>query len=317
MTLCSVLSPIRKNNFSALQIGIKTDWSASLGMGHIQRMTTLLGFLNSRKNVTAFIVPGEIPGFFPASLRSCVKKDFDKKTDIIIRDMRDSSSGEIAELRRISPVLVIDDNGSGRDSADYRVDLLPNPLRDDSDLKGCFIYGYNFISSLEKNRDRTFEKIFDFALYPGNSPDDEYVEFLLSLLPEKSKAVLLMGANSIMIDGKKRVSLSGMSQAEIILSSRVVVSHFGITLYEGIISGCRTVSINPSEYHNTLSEMIKGETGLLNLGIKDSIDKGIVRRKLERLLNEAEVEKIEAGEVYKNAANGLLMFFDFVKGADL
>jgi hypothetical protein len=310
--LCSVLSPIRKNNLNNTAIAIKTDWSGSLGMGHIQRMTALLWHLNNKKNITAALVCGRLPEFFPEKLIPFTVKKIGAKTDLIIRDMRDSSSEEITELRKTCPVLVIDDNGPGRDSADYRIDLLPNPVYGNSAAVDFFIYGYNFLSPLQKIREGNIVRDIDFSIYRGNAGSDEHEKFILSLLPAESKIAVLGGKNAIIHEKGREYILNDRSYPEIILSSKVIISHFGITLYEGKISGCKTVSVNPGPYHNVLSEMAKDKLNLLNLGEAGKIDVESARLKLSGLIRDADDESIKADDVYHAAMDNLENFFAYI-----
>lgn len=311
--LCSVLSPIRKNNLSSTVIAVKTDWGSSLGMGHIQRMTSLLRHLNSQKNIKAYLVAGTLPRFFPENLTPYAKKKIGADADLVIRDMRDSSSGEIKELRKICPVIVIDDNGSGRHEADYRIDFLPNPVHQDSDLSGCFIYGYNFISSLEKIKEGTITKDIDFSIYTGSPEGAGHKEFILSLLPKDARTAVLGGETPVIRENGKECVLNDRSYSEIILSSKVIISHFGITLYEANISGCKPVSVNPGQYHHSLSEMAKDKLNLLNLGVSDKIDVKDARLKLADLLQETGRQSVRAGDVYREAADNLDRVFAFIK----
>ena len=97
---------------------IDTFWGDTIGYGHVQRMMTLLWYLN-QKDCKAFFVSETIPPFFPAHMKSYVKTDIDIQPDIIIRDKRDSSVEELKVLQKKGRVLVIDDNGKGRESADF------------------------------------------------------------------------------------------------------------------------------------------------------------------------------------------------------
>ncbi len=293
---------------------IKTSWGKALGMGHIQRMATLLWYLNERKNIKTFLISDAIPDFFPVELRNYVKTNIDFKPDIIIRDMRDSTEDEITHLKKTGKVIVIDDNGPGRRLADHAIDILPNPDPSERRKKdsGIFIYGYNFLKAVSDLKGKTIKKELDFAIYPGNSPTKEYIDFLISLLPDNSTYTLLNGENSYLVKNGKKLDACNSSYAEIVLSSRVVISHFGITLYEGYISGCRLISINPTPYHSLLSEMAKDFLSLINLGEFKIMDPGEARFLIQEAVKMPLHKNVNSGHVYKKIIAGLENFYELV-----
>ncbi len=299
-------------------IAIKSAWSESLGMGHIQRMTALLWFLNQKDDMTAVLVADSMPESFPENLLYYIKSEIDIEPDLIISDMRDSSAEDIKHLKVKSPVLVIDDNGEGRSIADFKIDLLPNPEISNNEYpdsrKDFFIYGYNFISSLAELGDRKIETKFDFTIYPGNRRSGEHTDLLLSLLPENSTVAVLGGSDPCILKEGEWQNIGKKSYAEIFLSSKIILSHFGITLYEGSIAGCKLISINPTPYHDTLSCLEKENLDLVNLGVRDRLNKKEASATIASVLNEAQDENIPASKVYQKTIENLENFYIFLKG---
>jgi len=66
-------------------------------------------------------------------------------------------------------------------------------------------------------------------------------------------------------DGSRTHPAAGY--AEMLLSSRVAVTHFGVFLYEAGVSGCGLVTVNPTEYHSGLAEIAGRSMELTNLGV--------------------------------------------------
>ncbi len=317
MELNSALQHTPKPQPANKIIAIKCAWGESLGMGHVQRMTTLLWYLNQKDDISACLVMDAAPDFFPQNLLQYVRPEFDIKPDLVIKDMRDSSAGEIRQLKDICPVLVIDDIGEGRSAADSKIDLLPNPeIRDSENTafrRDIFLYGYNFVTSLRDLGNQKIEKSIDFSIYPINSGRQENIDFLLSLLPDRSSVAVLGGKAPCIVQNGEKHELTNKSYAEIILSTKIIISHFGISLYEGDIAGCKLVSINPSSYHDTLSEMEEDNLGLVNLGIKDKLNKDEASAKIESLLRTTKFESIPPNEVYDKTIENLERFYLFLK----
>ncbi len=253
-------------------IAILTGWDGPLGRGHVQRMASLLDHLVGTAGMRATLIARACPDFFPDRLRRHVRPEPEGRVSLFVRDMRDSSVDDIRRLQASAPVLCVDDLGPGREIADRAIDLLPNPVqparRGDP---GLFLHGYGFRSALEKLGDAVVEKTLDYTLYAGASPADEYVDFLVSLLPADARFAVFRGAGSFMRDGTSTTALGRDDYAGLILASRVLVSHFGIALYEARAAACRPVAINPSEYHSRLCDIAPAELGIVNLGTRDAL----------------------------------------------
>jgi spore coat polysaccharide biosynthesis predicted glycosyltransferase SpsG len=306
-----------QNQINNLRIAIIASFGKELGNGHIQRMTSLLWFLNTRKNTTAFLISDKIPDFLPADLRKYIKSNIDFLPDLIIRDMRDSSEEEINLLKKSAKVIVVDDMGPGRRTADLAIDILPNPDKAEteeiSNDGSTFIYGYNFLSAVIDLKGKQIKKDLDFALYPGNNPDPEYINYLTSLLPDNSAYTVLNGRESYLIREGKKTDTKEKAYAETILSSKVIISHFGITLYEGAISGCRLVSINPTQYHSMLSEKAKKFLPLANLGEFSNINKVRARTLIRETIDGHSCDYINAQDVYNKIISGLEYFYKLIR----
>jgi hypothetical protein len=230
--------------------------------------------------------------------------------------MRDSSKDEIESLRETCKVTSIDDNGRGRMIADYAIDILPNPeeviKKAGLKHKNIFLYGYNFINDLFRIKNKTIKKYLDFAIYPGNSVDTEKIDFFTSLLPINSSFAILKGKDSYVVINGVRKQLKESSYAETILSSKSLISHFGITLYEGFISGCKLFAINPTPYHSLLADMAVDDLGLFNLGIYDKINKEETANILNKSVKSPLCETINAKDVYKTTMDNLEEFYNLL-----
>lgn len=288
-------------------ISIVTGWSDRLGSGHIQRMTALADFLERQKMMRPFIIadPGADP--LPSAMSSRVLPYIQSGSSCIIRDMRDSTIDEVISLKRYCRVITIDDCGPGRDFADLAIDLLPN-LEYASRAKRPFIYGYNFTDSIRNIGDRHLRKTIDCAVYPGNNPSHETVDFLFSLIPPHASCALLCGDKSLMYRDGASSPLT-LSYAEALLSSKVLISHFGITLYEGHIAGCRLVSVNPTDYHSSLADQAVDEIGVINLGTTEKLDPGMACTAIAALLGESEDNRMDPVQILAQIDRGLEQFY--------
>lgn len=278
-------------------------------------MSSFLWFLNLKAGVRAFLLSRTIPDCIPTGLSGFIIPDIHIKPDLIIRDMRDSTEEEIRQLQKAGRVLVIDDNGEGRNKADFIVDLLPNPetgVKKAARRKEFFIYGYNFLNTLSGLSGKKIIKNIDFAVYPGFS-DVQHIKYLASLMPHNSCYAVLGGKTAYLHQGEIQEPLD-MSYAEIILSSKIIISHFGILLYEGKLAECRLITINPSLYHSQLADMESENLELINLGEESMINKETAAGTILSVLRECPAGEITADEIYKKAISNLENFYAFIRG---
>ena len=223
-----------------MKILLLTDQNVSLGSGHIQRMLSLRDYLNNCG--------------FAAGLASSA--DGGAGIELFIRDMRDSHTDEIKVLQKTAPVVAIDDRGSGRAVANKVIDLLPHPAHRDNDTDyhpEAFLYGYEFCKSIESFTG-SLNKDIPFVMYAGAKADEETINFLLAAAPKELSGIMLANNRRIKIENGKNAGEADRTYAEIILSANVLVSHFGITMYEAALGGASVIAINPSEYHNVLAQ---------------------------------------------------------------
>jgi spore coat polysaccharide biosynthesis predicted glycosyltransferase SpsG len=297
-------------------IAIVCEWGQSYGNGHIQRMSALLWYLNKFTGFKAILLNKKTPDFFDKDMRAFISPYFNKKAALVIRDMRDSTADEINQLKKKAPVLAIDDLGDGRSSSDFVLDLLPNPNltdRNDDFVKNLFIYGYNFIQGILNLHNQSFKKSIDFALYPGANSPVEYINFLISLLPEKSSIAVLAGKNSYIKKGRDKEKLNPDNYAQTLLASKILISHFGILLYEASLAGCKIITINPGAYHSMLSDIAPGYLEISNLGVYSEMDKDSAIRGVQEIISNIASDVICAEKVFDAIKENLEKFCDFLK----
>jgi hypothetical protein len=287
---------------------IVTGWGNGLGTGHVQRMASLATFINLRTDARAFLVAGRKPDFLPAELHEFFLSGIRPGTGCIIRDKRDSSEAEIRELKKIGNVITIDDRGPGRSIADAVIDLLPNP-ENGRYKKESFIYGYNFIDSMQRIGQEYVRKDLDALLYCGYRPSRETVDFLISCLPRDASCAILHGSGACFVYEGMAITPC-RPYAETMLSARVLITHFGIALYEGHVCGCRLACINPTEYHSRLADIAGNDIDAVNLGLMSSIDPGNARQTIRDMIQNPHADAIDPRAVYKKIEAGLEHFYE-------
>ena len=158
------------------------------------------------------------------------------------------------------------------------IDLLPN-LRYSIYNKDTFIFGYNFADSIRRLGSRRIEKKIDIALYCGMDAPPATVRRLVPMLPDHATTAVLAGENSFFLQDGIRFPLD-MTVSETLAASKVLFTHFGITLYEGHAAGCRLVCINPTPYHADLAEKARTDLDIINLGVIERVNPELCRASL-------------------------------------
>ncbi len=266
------------------KILIVTGTGGILGTGHIQRMLNLAVHLNMKNNLSASIYLTQnhhpVKNKFTYLLTDSIPPD----TDLIIKDMRDSSVDEINSLRKTAPVLAIDDSGDGKAFADYNLNLLPVPSDTESIIKletSLFIYGYNFAEGISQLKHKSISKDIDVTIYAGYDPSSELITSIKKSIPESINSILLKKGKADNFTGE--ILKSEIPYAEIIARSRIVITHFGLTMFEADACGCKIAALNPSEYHSKL-------TGIMNQDFNIIYSSEYTSLSIEDLKNTIETE---------------------------
>ena len=264
-------------------ITIITAWGEGFGNGHIQRMIFLYHLLRDKGYVPLIVTDSD-----PASLNNSGCRFTDTvpgESRLIIRDMRDSTPAEIQSLKSTAPVVVIDDCGEGRRYADLAIDLLPHPDHPlpSSDFSACpFLFGFNFVNAMTRFSGIPFEKDIDILIYTGLNPSPEYLSFIHTCIPEGWKTLLADGNECALCAGGKKTG-EVISYAESLLRSKILLTHFGISLFEGNLCGCALASVNPTEYHSSLARLVRDSMGVINFGVFGEINPADVKKGLKEI----------------------------------
>ncbi len=281
------------------QITIITDAGPALGTGHLQRMMLLAHYLKADGNYEVNLVT-KAP--LPDELEDLRRSSVSKKTSLIIRDMRDSDAKEMDWLKKTAPVLALDDAGPGGGLANHRLNLLPSPpgTRKDHDYNpSLFLCGYNFARSLHELKNREFHRSIDLVIYPGSRPSQKILARYRDLVPIDRSAGFFYN-NRFHITGSQSLPQKFENTfAGILLSSRVLLTYFGISLFEGHAAGCRLGVLDPGDYHNSLTSQLEWPT-LHNLGTWHSINTEKVKTEIGRIIGEAENNPSEPKKIYRD-----------------
>ncbi|MGB4268477.1 MAG: hypothetical protein WBK20_04770 [Spirochaetota bacterium] len=240
-----------------MDITIITDSGPHIGQGHWQRMLLFAWYCLHNGIPVTLVHKHGLPDFsgFPVKLSNSVGEN----TSCIIRDMRDSSKEEIEQLRAIAPVIVIDDCGEGRHYATAAIDLLPNIYGKTANTfestVPLFLYGYNLYQSLLQ-AEAIISKDIDCFIYATTFDATVLCDIL-----GKHYSFVCSDGNTFTTN---TALLSRTNYSNLIAHSKVVISHFGISIYEALLCACHCIILNPTAYHNELSHTLQNTTMLVH-----------------------------------------------------
>ncbi|HOP64010.1 MAG TPA: hypothetical protein PK358_12010 [Spirochaetota bacterium] len=300
---------MEKNN-----IIIVTGTGGELGTGHLQRMLNLVSYITGKHNFDVSILLQKGEAGIPERFRHMLITSLPPSADLIIRDMRDSSKEEITSLKSIAPVLAVDDAGEGRSSADHYVDLLPNKISGSNEpgfYTEKFIYGYNFTEGIKNlSGADPVSRDIDITIYAGFNPPEELLTKISKSIPESTKAILLSSGRPVVLTGEPLHE--DVSYAEILTRSRIVMTHFGITMFEANICGCIISALNPTPYHGELTALIEKEMRIIHSALYSDLDPVILSEDINMNLKKNLAAAVSFNDILERINIGLENFTRYI-----
>lgn len=246
-----------------------TAFSDSFGIGHLKRLLKLanelkgefnifLSFKHGNKEVLKKEELGYINYIEYEKLSSFVKEEgiFDR----VLVDLRDTTSDEMKLYKDFGPVVSFDDMGEGGKISDINIKALPS-LKEKDSLKFNLNGLEYLLTDISVNKK-------DLASSKNNPAKNVLVTFGGSDIGSFSKPVARilekLGYNVTVIVGpyfkdliteseKCKVVKNVSNLKEYIVSSDLVITSFGITFFESLTLNRAVLLINPSMYHDRLT----------------------------------------------------------------
>ncbi len=297
------------------KITIVTGTGGELGTGHYQRMLNLALALNSSGKFST-VISLQRKVYPPHSeFANLFTDNVPDDTGLIIRDMRDSERDDILTLKSIAPVLVIDDSGDGRRFADYALNILPLPSEGSAGIKPesrLFIYGYNFTAGIDSLKiSGISDREIDLTVYAGYNPADEIVSSIKESVPSGAKSVLLAAGSGVALTGV--YNPQGLDYAGILSRSKILVTHFGLTMYEGDACGCSIIALNPTHYHSRLTDTVSGEFRIIYSSLYHELNRERLSASIEHELKNYIDKKISPADTLARIAAGTNNFIAYIE----
>ncbi len=270
-----------------------TACGGSYGMGHLKRCLSVIDEGKSYFESLVYIYKGdkesirkrgELFGNYTFIRDPGEWEAF--QIDLIVSDMRDTTKKDMHKLKRRAPVISIDDMGAGKDLSCVSINSLP--------LVGDFYSNYHGPEYIVIGNDIKHVTPLPFhkkegviVSFGGSDPSNltGYITSILESLRIKPRIIRGPFYHHNMSGLKGEIIEAPVDLYDLINRAKVLITSFGITMYEAFFLKTPVVLFNHSKYHYELAKKIP----VINLGYRCSIKSDSLKQKLMDAINHEEL----------------------------
>jgi SAM-dependent methyltransferase/spore coat polysaccharide biosynthesis predicted glycosyltransferase SpsG len=174
------------------------------------------------------------------------------RVSLIVSDMRDTTGRTMDRLLKIAPVLSLDDMGAGRRKAHLTVLSLPTVRETGANYTGT---RYLVLGSMGRSPLPKQERSGDIVVSFGGSDPHNLSDLVTSVLNDLGvHPVVITGPlYTGRVRGECRIIHAPRDAADIIRRGSLLITSFGVTLYEALLMKTPVVLINHSRYHSQVA----------------------------------------------------------------
>lgn len=242
------------------------------GTGHLRRVIELVKNLESDFRVAIYIPQKEKLKSVAKDLLQEVDDDLvlqaiPSNVSLIVLDNFRTSEEEMLALKKIAPVVAIDEGGAGRAYSDFLIDVLPSLKLEDLESKLNLFANIEDISFIplpinrKNNNSRKKQKMIPsetrvLVVFGGENAAKQAMP-TAQALSEIGFDVTVVAKN-LSFEDITRCSQQVKTYPEIenlrekLYEWDVVVTHYGFTAFEALVAGCFVLLLSPTSYHYKL-----------------------------------------------------------------
>ena len=270
-----------------------TAAGGAYGYGHLKRCMTLIDEGSSLFEGILYIRTGadsEFSGYGDVSSRYTSVSTLEEagSVDLIFSDQRDTRGRVMRRYSRRAPVVSLDDRGAGRRFAHTTIFALPTVEGYTGNFTGP---GYIVLdrairdAGMATQRGIIREGRTDVVVSFGGA--DPY-----NLTGLVTGALNRIGVRPVVVqgplfthetpDGDYTLADKSGNMGEILTRATVLITSFGMTVFEARFLGVPLILLNHSRYHDELAATLKG--GVVNLGYYGTVGEEELSGRLEAAL---------------------------------
>jgi len=279
---------MEKTRNSKLTVLFCTAAGESYGFGHLKRCFSLIDEAGSDFDCYIHIRRGNPDAVlqrqdFSKKYRFVSSIDDAGEVDLIVSDMRETRRREMLRLVQRAPVISIDDMAASRELSHLLVYSLPTEEKVVGNLNG---YQYIVLDSRIRNITPLpfSQKKGVLVSFGGSDPYDitgAIVPVLNSVgIAPKIIRGPLFSHHTHELEGE--VIENPDDIYDLINSARVLITSFGITMYEAFFFGTPVILFGHSAYHYRLARRVSG----MNLGYRGSLPEELLKQRLLSFLKD-------------------------------
>jgi len=225
------------------------------GTGHLQRLCSLVSALHADWRCL-LVLPEDSPSRFlvPDPLKHLVVSVLPETAHLVILDNFRTSVTDMRSIRKIGPVVSLDDGGAGRGEADYLLDIIPGIPGTLCPPNMC---SPDFMPLPANRRKDSVGAINRILVLAGGENAGGLAMPAARLLAEEGHDVTVIdpsAAGISKIDENLTISGPVIELRETLFRYDLVVTHFGFTAFEALAAGCRVLLFSPGTYHYRLAK---------------------------------------------------------------
>lgn len=270
-----------------------TAAGGAYGYGHLKRCMTLIDEGSSLFEGILYIRTGadsEFSGYGDVSSRYTSVSTLEEagSVDLIFSDQRDTRGRVMRRYSRRAPVVSLDDRGAGRRFAHTTIFALPTVEGYTGNFTGP---GYIVLdrairdAGMATQRGIIREGRTDVVVSFGGADPYNLTGLVTGALNRIGvRPVVVQGPlfTHEMPDGDYTLADKSGNMGEILTRATVLITSFGMTVFEARFLGVPLILLNHSRYHDELAATLKG--GVVNLGYYGTVGEEELSGRLEAAL---------------------------------
>lgn len=270
-----------------------TAAGGAYGYGHLKRCMTLIDEGSSLFEGILYIRTGadsEFSGYGDVSSRYTSVSTLEEagSVDLIFSDQRDTRGRVMRRYSRRAPVVSLDDRGAGRRFAHTTIFALPTVEGYTGNFTGP---GYIVLdrairdAGMATQRGIIREGRTDVVVSFGGADPYNLTGLVTGALNRIGvRPVVVQGPlfTHEMPDGDYTLADKSGNMGEILTRATVLITSFGMTVFEARFLGVPLILLNHSRYHDELAATLKG--GVVNLGYYGAVGEEELSGRLEAAL---------------------------------
>ncbi len=269
-----------ENNTELYSVIIYTRAGKGYGYGHLKRSISLYNKLIEKyqvsiiiyeyKSAKAILESKKIKYYSINSSTQLKKVLTSRRPNLLITDIRDTSLEITKWMRKYTKILSIDDYGLGSHYANVTIHMLakPSQLSLTANFTGqkYLVLPDDLITYKKKKSVHEIKNVL--ISFGGEDPYglSKQTISLINKLTGEYNITIILGP---LYQGTKDLPVAKIIDFPdniypYIEESDILITSYGLTVYESLMIGTPVITINPTEYHNDLAQQV---IGINNLGV--------------------------------------------------